>query len=357
MENKSKSKQHVKLKSLGWRPFFNKQVNDSEWGEFTPVRVVAEHRTAVIVHDGFDEHRIKLDRQLNNTLHQRKPTTGDWLLVDLSSEQIWRALNPENMMTRISAGVSSGQKIQEQAIAVNIDILFIVTSANNEFSESRLERYLALAKKTAVRPVIVITKSDLVEDAQSYRKRALAITDTPTVLVNAKEKYSVRELRRWLNIGDTIAVLGSSGVGKSTIVNTLAGTNIQETGIVRTTDNRGRHTTTSRSIHLLKDGPMILDTPGIRELTLAHSKEVLSEMFADIEALLLLCRFTNCTHELEPDCAIRDALAKKVLDRRRFNNYQKLCAEHSFYTEAINGSDKEKYDSKIKKTTRGKQQK
>ena len=311
---------------------------------YKPGRVVAEHRGAVIAHDGINEHRLKLGRQLTNSRDQRKPATGDWLLVDLNREQIWRVLSPKNMLTRISAGVRAGQKIQEQAIAANIDTIFIVTSANNEFNESRLERYLALAKKHAVKPVIIITKDDLVADGQSYRERALAITDTPTILVDARNKDLTSKLNQWLKIGNTIAVLGSSGVGKSTIINTLAGSEIQEIGIVRTTDNRGSHTTNSRSSHLLKDGPMILDTPGIRELTLAHSKEVLSEMFSDIETLFLSCKFANCTHNLEPDCAIQKALQQKTLDKRRYNNYQKLCAEHLCYAQVIEENVKDNSD-------------
>ena len=235
------------------------------------------------------------------------------MLVDLITGQECRILNPRNILTRISAGVRAGQKIQEQAIAANIDALFIVTSANNEFNESRLERYLALAKKYEVKPVIIITKNDLIKDGQSYRKRALAITDTPILLVDARDKKLKSKLNQWLKIGNTIAVFGSSGVGKSTILNTLAGSNIQKTGTVRVTDNRGRHTTTSRTIHLLKDGPMILDTPGIRELTLAPSKEVLSEIFADIETFFHSCKFANCTHNSEPGCAIQEALEQEKL--------------------------------------------
>ena len=317
-----------------------------------PVRVVAEHRSAVIAHDGINEYRFELGGQWTNSRDQKKPTTGDWLLVDLDREQIGRVLRPKNMLTRISAGVRAGQKIQEQAIAANIDTIFIVTSANSEFNESRLERYLALAKKHVVKPVILITKDDLVADGQSYRERTLAITDTPTILVDARNKDLPSKLGQWLKIGNTIAVLGSSGVGKSTILNTLAGSKIQETGIVRTTDNRGRHTTTSRSIHLLKYGPMILDTPGIRELTLAHSKEVLSEMFADIEALFLSCKFANCTHNSEPDCAIQEALQQKTLDQRRFNNYQKLCAEDLYYAQILEEDIKENSDVKGRKKFR-----
>ena len=139
-------------------------------------------------------------------------------------------------------------------------------------------------------------------------------------------------------------MFGSSGVGKSTILNTLAGSNIQKTGSVRVTDNRGRHTTTSRTIHLLKDGPMILDTPGIRELTLAPSKEVLSEMFADIETFFHSCKFANCTHNSEPGCAIQEALEQEKIDKRRLDNYQKLCAEHLFYAQVIEGSIGDNFD-------------
>ena len=346
MIRKIKLQQYDKLIPLGWCEFFQGQVNDTERIGCKPVRVVAEHRGSIITHDGINERRLKPGRQWKKSRGHRKPIIGDWLLVDLITGQECRILNPRNILTRISAGVRAGQKIQEQAIAANIDALFIVTSANNEFNESRLERYLALAKKYEVKPVIIITKNDLIKDGQSYRKRALAITDTPILLVDARDKKLKSKLNQWLKIGNTIAVFGSSGVGKSTILNTLAGSNIQKTGTVRVTDNRGRHTTTSRTIHLLKDGPMILDTPGIRELTLAPSKEVLSEIFADIETFFHSCKFANCTHNSEPGCAIQEALEQEKIDKRRLDNYQKLCAEHLFYAQVIEGSIEDNFDHK-----------
>ena len=345
--------QPANLKALGWRNFFDTQVIEIERADCTPARVIAVHRDALVVHDGNQELRLQLERQWSKTTSHERPTTGDWLLVDANRERISRMLSRESVIKRVSAGVDAGQKTQEQAIAANVDTIFVVTSANDEFSESRLERYLALAHNAGIQPVVVITKCDLIQSGESFRDRTLALTDVPFTLVNALDKTTFQDVYPWLVGGKTIAMMGSSGVGKSTLLNTLAGTHIQDIGDVREDDSRGRHTTTSRSIHLLDNGALMLDTPGIRELTFAFGQETLSEMFQDVEDLIPQCRFSDCVHESEPGCAITAAIGAGKLDRRRFENYIKMLEEGSEHTQTIDENHLEKRRYKNRKLEPG----
>ena len=345
--------QPANLRALGWRDFFDTQVIEIERANCTPARVIAVHRDALVVHDGNQELRLQLGRQWNKTMSHERPTTGDWLLLDTNREWISRMLPRESVIKRVSAGVDAGQQTQEQAIAANVDTIFIVTSANDEFSESRLERYLALAQNAGIQPVVVITKIDLIQSGERFRERTLALTDAPITLVNALDKTTAQDLYPWLARGKTIAMMGSSGVGKSTLLNTLAGTHIQDTGDVREGDKRGRHTTTSRSIHLLKNGALVLDTPGIRELTFAFGQQTLSEIFQDIEDLIPQCKFSDCVHESEPGCAITAAIGAGNLDRRRFENYRKMQEEESEHTQTIDENRLEKRRYKNQKLEPG----
>ena len=335
MNDKIKQRQPRTLEELGWRTFFSNQITEAECNETVPARVIAVHRDALVVHDGEQERRVHLGRRWTKTASQDRPTTGDWLLLDPPREWIIRLLDRETVIKRVSAGVHAGQQTQEQAIAANIDSLFIVTSSNNEFNESRLERYLTVAQNADIEPYIIITKCDLADDAESIRQRVKGVTDVPATLVNALDSGTLTDVKKWLGAGQTIAVVGSSGVGKSTLLNTLLGTLVQDTGEIREADERGRHTTTQRSIHLLGNGALMLDTPGIRELTFAFGQDTLSDMFKDIEDLIIRCQFSNCAHVSEPGCAIRNAIETGDLDLRRFENYQKMFDEESRNSQTI----------------------
>lgn len=207
----------------------------------------------------------------------------------------------------------------------NVDTLFILTSADHDFNLARLERYLALAHEGSATPVIVISKADLHDDAQSLAQKARGLGALVEV-VDARDPVAVAALRSWCHAGQTVALLGSSGVGKSTLVNTLAGTS-QATGEVREADSKGRHTTSSRSMHRLGDGGWLLDTPGMRELQLFDVENALLEVFPEISGLAAACRFGDCTHETEPGCAVRQAIVEGRIDADRLRRYRKLQAE------------------------------
>ncbi len=256
---------------------------------------------------------------------------GDWVTTDASCTSVLRRLEPFSLFKRRAPG--SGAEVQR--IAANVDTLFIVTSANRDFNVARLERYLAIAQDAGVFPVVVITKIDLNEEFAACVSDASRLS--PGILVepvNATDPAAVEVLRGWCTPGQTVALLGSSGVGKSTIVNSLAGTSL-DTQAAREDDQRGRHTTTYRSMHRLEGGGWLIDTPGMRELQLVDVGEALDDVFAEIAVLAADCRFADCSHESEPGCAVQAAINSGTLDAKRLQRYRKLLNEDRRNSETL----------------------
>jgi ribosome biogenesis GTPase len=313
------------LQSLGWRPFFQSQVElDSD---LLPARVLNVHRGRIeVAHVGGHE-----PVELTGKAASIAIAVGDWVMLDTDGPKIDRCLERFGLFQRRAAG--TGGEIQ--LIAANVDTLFIVTSANRDFNVARLERYLAIAHDAGAFPVIVIAKADTVESVSDLVSEASA--SSPGVLVEALDGRSpddVEVLRPWCESGQTVALLGSSGVGKTTLVNTLTGEH-QITKEVRADDQRGRHTTTSRSMHRLPHGGWLLDTPGMRELQLVDVGAALDDVFAEVAALTAECRFSDCSHDSEPGCAVQAAIETGTLDADRLRRYRKLLSEDRRNTETI----------------------
>ncbi len=311
------------LAELGWKPFFEAQLSDEDHRFSRPVRVMAVHRGEIAVAGTGLEAQIS-SRLATSTGEEDRPTVGDWLLIDRESHEARRILNRASLFKRRAPGDDR----RLQLIAANVDTLFIVASCNQDFSVPRLERYLVLARDANVTPVIILTKIDLADDAESFREAARALQPGLRVeLVNARDPASAARLAAYCDKGETVALLGSSGVGKSTLVNTLRGSDSIATQAVREADGKGRHTTTVRQMHRLDRGGWLMDTPGMREFQLSDAATGLAEVFDDIVALALECRFTNCTHVAEPGCAIQAAMAQGTLTLARLQRWQKLAAE------------------------------
>lgn len=263
---------------------------------------------------------------------EQRPTVGDWVVLDGQRSRIERILERKGVFRRIA----SGRKTEIQLVAANIDVLFVVSSCNEEFKESRLERYLTLAAEAGAIPVVVLTKIDLTDAAAAFVTRARAVqAGVAVVSVNALDPASFGELEAWIEPGSTVALVGSSGVGKSTILNSLVGSAVAATAGIREDDKKGRHTTSHRALYRLPGGGLVIDVPGMRELGVADIDEALGAVFGDIESLSLGCRFPDCGHDSEPGCAVRQAIDNGDIDARRLANYRKLVRENRRHTASL----------------------
>lgn len=254
------------------------------------------------------------------------PSVGDFVMADRlegssGNAIIHQVLTRKSVFERTAVGLEH----QTQVVAANIDTVFICMSLNNDYNLSRLERYLSVAWNSGATPVVVLTKADLCEDLPSrLAEIAVAAPGTEVVATSSLDQISCGKLKPWLQPGMTTSFIGSSGVGKSTLINLLMGEELLTTSEIRQ-DDKGRHTTTRRELFVLPEGGVVIDTPGMREFG-AESVD-LSKAFSDIDRLVAQCRFSDCTHTKEPGCAVRQALEEGTLDERRFQSYQKLKRE------------------------------
>lgn len=312
------------LTELGFTPFFQLQVSIDERETCDIARVIEVQRSGVTVSDGAREWPVPLSAPWLQLSPEQRPTVGDWVLLDRARGAVTRVLDRKSVFRRVAAG----DKAEIQLIASNIDTLFIVTSCNEDFNESRLERYVSLALEAQVTPVIVVTKTDLASDPDEYRARAQTVQAGISVeMVNALDVSTLAGVRGWVSSGQTIAFVGSSGVGKSTLINTLLARAVTRTAGIRADDSKGRHTTSYRSLYRLSDGGLLIDVPGMRELKVAEVEAVLDDVFADIAEASGQCRFTDCGHTQEPGCAVRAAVEAGRIDARRLSSYLKLRRE------------------------------
>ncbi len=319
------------LADFGWNAFFTSQLEPDDFALTTPVRVMAVHRGAIQVTGPNIDTSIPA-YIANAEDEESVATVGDWLLLERETLRPQRLLKRKCLFKRRAAG--TGRKLQ--LIAANIDTLFIVTSCNQDFNIARLERYLALSQEACVTPVIILTKTDLTIKTDEYIKAASKLL--PNLMVealDARDANSVTHLSPWCTRGQTVALVGSSGVGKSTLINTLIGIADIATQGIREDDAKGRHTTSGRELHRLPAGGWLLDTPGMRELQLTDVRSGLDEVFADIVALAGFCRFNSCQHETEPGCAVQEAVLLGSLDADRLKRWRKLVAEETYNTESL----------------------
>lgn len=315
------------LTTLGWSDHFSTQVDADELKATPPARIIDVYRKQVSVLSETGEVTLTLPPSIS----ARDLTVGDWVLTNPEDGRVASLLERHTMLCRQSAGAGATQ----QLIAANVDTLMIVTSCNADFNLARLERYLTLAHSNDVEPLLVLTKADLAADSEDYKAQAKKLSPgVDVVTLNAKDAQSLNQLTAWLQVGNTAALVGSSGVGKSTILNGLTGADTA-TQDIREDDAKGRHTTTSRSLRRAISGGWLVDTPGIRSLGLGESNKGLERVFSDLYEIAGLCKFSDCGHEAEPKCAINAAVECGEQDAERVARWKKLIKENLQNTETI----------------------
>jgi ribosome biogenesis GTPase len=320
----------VDLPALGWSDFFARTFTPLAVEGLTPGRVVFEHTHIYTVLTESGEILAQVSGRLRHHAAGRQdfPAVGDWVAL---------ARRPHGGRATITAVLPrrsrfarkvAGAKVEEQVVAANVDTVFLVAGLDGDFNVRRLERYLVLARESGAMPVVVLNKADLCPDVDARIAEVEAIAlGLPVLALSARGGQGLESLRSYLRPRETVAFLGSSGVGKSTIVNALIGRPVLRTREVRARDSRGRHASAARQLVVLPDGSLVIDTPGMRELQLWEVGEGLVETFEDIEALADECRFRDCRHRDEPGCAVKAAAAQGRLAAERLANYQKLQDE------------------------------
>lgn len=318
------------LHAYGWNEGFAEHFQAHAGAGFSAGRVVLEYNQfyRVITNDG--ELLAETTGKLRYNAQSRAdlPVVGDWVVLKKRADQEYARIHA--VLPRFSKFTrkTAGAKTEEQVVGANIDIVLLVTSLNQDFNPRRIERYLTVAWNSGAQPVVVLSKADLCDDVTDKVAAIEAVSNgAPVHALAAKRGQGIEALQAYFVPGQTVAVLGTSGVGKSTLINRLLGFDRQQVKEVREGDERGQHTTRHRELILLPTGGLVLDTPGMRELQLWEADEGVVQVFSDIEELAIQCRFSNCQHETEPGCAIRAALQDGTLEARRIENYRKLQQE------------------------------
>jgi ribosome biogenesis GTPase len=316
-----------KLRAIGWKPFFQQQVRSDQSVDAVIARVSAHHRSQILFLGEDGEFGVPV--QLAESAGEI--AVGDWLVLDAQDNRAIQRLERQTLLCR----KASGEEVKPQVIAANIDTIFIVSSCNEEFNLSRIERYLALTLQAGAIPVVVLTKADLCEATADLRRQAEQLRAGLLVeTLDARRPEQAEVLKTWCQPGQSVALLGSSGVGKSTLANAL-GVSSLATGEIRKKDGKGRHTTAARSLHLLPSGGVLVDNPGMRELQLPDCEDGVADLFDDVIHIAEGCRFNNCSHEGDAGCAVMAALESGELDERRLVSFMKLTAEQAHNSRSL----------------------
>lgn len=323
----------MRLIDLGWNPFFDVHFESFQKQGFSAMRIVRENRKKYIACNELGEFICEISGKFRFEADSKKkfPTVGDWVAVSTLPDErkaIIHALLPRKS---IFSRKVAGEITDEQVVAANIDVVFIVCGLDLNFNLRRIERYLSLAWESGAVPVILLNKADICPEAEARKNEVEAIAFGVDVhTLSASKKVGMDIFGKYVRAGGTAAFLGSSGVGKSTIINSLLGAERLKVNDVSDLGSRGRHTTTFRELIFLPNGGMVIDTPGMRELQVWGDEDGLKQVFDDIEGLALTCRFKDCSHQSEPECTVQKAINNGSLDADRLKSFLKLKKEFAY---------------------------
>lgn len=339
------------IEDLGWNAYFEAIWNAEDRTGLAPARVVEQQRGAWRVARGFPECWAEASGKLRAQAEVGGdwPAVGDWVAVENSTGGpaaiIQQVLQRRTLFSRKEAG----KKIAEQVLAANIDKAIAVAALDGDFNARRIERYVAQSWESGASPVLVLNKADACKAPQDYVNAIADLSGrVPVFVLSAKSGEGMESFEASLAKGQTVAFLGSSGVGKSTLLNRLLRESRQSTQPVRDSDSRGRHTTTARQLFVLPSGAMVIDTPGLRELQLWDADDGILQAFAEIEGLAAKCKFRDCSHETEPGCAVLAALKSGELEPARLDNLRKLEREQEFLERKRSSQKQHEYKNRIK---------
>ncbi|MEW8955278.1 ribosome small subunit-dependent GTPase A [Clostridium sp.] len=355
----------MSLEKLGWDIYFKNNFRPYLEKDFYAGRVISQHKGNYVVYseDGILKGKLSGRFMHNADVKKDYPTVGDWVVIKTinDKEVIIHDILPRKSYFSRKLTISGGRKvrngivvgghIEEQIIGSNIDTAFIVIGADDNFNVQRIERYITLVRSSKVLPVILLNKCDLCKDIPQYIKSIEAIAhDIDIHAISVLDKINMNIFRQYLCLGKTLVFLGSSGVGKSSIINYLFGDERQRTNSVSDSNKKGKHTTTSPQLFLHQSGCMLIDTPGLRELQLWADEDILEESFKDIYSLIEKCKYRDCAHEKEPGCAIKAAIESGELSIKRFESYKSQLKELKVLQEnrsSYYSNRKSKYTKKI----------
>jgi ribosome biogenesis GTPase len=345
----------MSLSRWGWNSYVEAMWNETECADAMPGRVVAQHRKCWRIAGAFGECLAEASGKLRLAAEAGEdwPAVGDWVSVEINR---WRdfgllrkVLPRRSQFTR----KAPGRRIREQVIAANVETALVISALDGDVNPRRAERYIAQCWESGVRPVLILNKADACEDAgEKAAVMDRVALNIPVHVVSARTGQGMEEVERLFIPGQTLVMLGSSGVGKSTLTNRLLGQPLQKVNDVRAKDSRGRHTTTTRELFALPGGALLIDTPGLRELQLWNGDEGLAEAFADIHLLAARCRFKDCRHETEPGCAVQAAVQAGTLNLARLENQRKLIREQEFLRRKVDPEARSEEKQRIKRLTR-----
>jgi ribosome biogenesis GTPase len=339
------------LARWGWNSYFEAFWSGGEWKNAAPARVIARQRKFWRVAGDFGECWAEASGKLRLAAEEGAdwPAVGDWVVAEPHGEGTTALI--QEVLHRRSKFVrkSPGKKMEEQLIAANVDTALLVSALDGDFNPRRVERYLAQCWDSGARPVVVLNKADACEDVRGKTAEMERVAvGTAVCVLSARTGQGFGDLEEFLRPGSTLVLLGSSGVGKSTIANRLLGQTVQEVRPVRESDSKGRHTTTARELFAMPGGALLMDTPGLREMQLWDAEQGVAQTFSDIDALAAQCRFVDCRHEGEPGCAVQAALAAGTLDPARLENRRKLLREQEFLRRKVDPEARQDWKNRVK---------